>query len=506
MGQSRAASGSPASRDHGRYIRAGDLVVVFASRDKTPIPLTITPGEFLTNVFGHFSHDDMIGLPYGSKMISRNGRGYLYLLRPTPEVWTTALPHRTQILYAPDMSFITMKLNLGPGSRVIEAGTGSGSFSHFLGRTVGRGSAPTSNVEATASEQAETRGQVVRNWKGLPNEMQTSSRGTRDPNKATEAEESTAGTSSSAETGAATQTNGGSASAPIDGTVPDLEGKLWSFEFHAGRAEKARVEFAAHGLDRVATLTHRNVCKDGFGLSDAADAVFLDLPAPWEAVPYAAVALRRKTLGRICCFSPCIEQVLKTVAALTENGFSDIETFESLVKTHESTSMGPEVTIDEAIDRIKEVERRKEARRLTQIERSRMAKDLDDGAPGSSRAQSSQPSEGPDGGGEGLESGDPSNPLAEPAKKRKRPESDPAAESDNEGESSTAAADAARTIAITKRKARQLQQQKQQSTPFQAATVYSRPYHEMRGHTSYLTFATLLPRDMEKAGGGDVRS
>ena len=61
----------------------------------------------------------MIGLPYGSKMTSRGDKGFVYLLRPNPELWTIALPHRTQILYAPDMSFITAKLNLSPGAKAV---------------------------------------------------------------------------------------------------------------------------------------------------------------------------------------------------------------------------------------------------------------------------------------------------------------------------------------------------------------------------------------------------
>lgn len=44
------------------------------------------------------------------------------MLRPTPELWTLALPHRTQILYHPDISYITMWLAIKPGSVVIEAG------------------------------------------------------------------------------------------------------------------------------------------------------------------------------------------------------------------------------------------------------------------------------------------------------------------------------------------------------------------------------------------------
>lgn len=44
------------------------------------------------------------------------------MLRPTPELWTMALPHRTQILYLADIAFITSWLGIKRGSRVIEAG------------------------------------------------------------------------------------------------------------------------------------------------------------------------------------------------------------------------------------------------------------------------------------------------------------------------------------------------------------------------------------------------
>ena len=70
-------------------------------------------------------------------MLSTTENGFCYLLRPTPEIWSLALPHRTQILYMPDISFITSYLDIKPGQTVIEAGTGSGSFSHSLARTVG---------------------------------------------------------------------------------------------------------------------------------------------------------------------------------------------------------------------------------------------------------------------------------------------------------------------------------------------------------------------------------
>jgi hypothetical protein len=53
---------------------------------------------------------------------SFNSNGWILLLYPTPELWTLALPHRTQILYAADISMIVAHLDVRPGSVVVESG------------------------------------------------------------------------------------------------------------------------------------------------------------------------------------------------------------------------------------------------------------------------------------------------------------------------------------------------------------------------------------------------
>lgn len=69
-------------------------------------------------------------------METSNGKNWVLVLHPTPELWTQCLPHRTQIVYSTDAALISLLLGLRPGSKVIEAGTGSGGLSHALARCV----------------------------------------------------------------------------------------------------------------------------------------------------------------------------------------------------------------------------------------------------------------------------------------------------------------------------------------------------------------------------------
>ena len=203
-----------------------------------------------------------------------NGKGYIYLLRPTPELWTQCLPHRTQIVYTPDTAFILSKLGVRPGSICLEAGTGSGSFTHAIARQV----------------------------------------------------------------------------AP--------HGKVFTFEFHEKRYELNTAEFTAHGLDDLVTSQHRDVCAEGFNVEpNSADCVFLDLPCPWDAIPHLPAVLTQKRVGRVCCFSPCIEQVLSTLSALRKHGFVNIETYDLKYRNYEARPVQVR-SVEEACERLLEIKQR----------------------------------------------------------------------------------------------------------------------------------------------------
>jgi len=95
--------------------------------------------------------------------------------------------------------------------------------------------------------------------------------------------------------------------------------------------------------------------------------VFLDLPAPWEAVGHAKSALSKDRTTRICCFSPCMEQVLRTVNALNEHGFTEITMYETLMRPHEASQVPPLKSVRQVGEELKDMAVRREERRLRQI-------------------------------------------------------------------------------------------------------------------------------------------
>ncbi|KAI9898595.1 hypothetical protein N3K66_006955 [Trichothecium roseum] len=304
------------------------LAIVLLSRDAyQPITLEKSAGEVdgyaegavLNTRFGSFPHSTLLNVPWGSQVrastvdTGSRGRkrrretlgdgddtstpastpahdekaqgkgplkkattassGFIHIMRPSPELWTMSLPHRTQVVYTPDYSYILSRIRARPGTRLIEAGSGSGSFTHASARAV---------------------------YNGIPTEARPK------------------------------------------------RGAVFSFEFNEDRFHKMQEEVKGHYLEDMVTVTHRNVYKNGFlvnGQSPKATAVFLDVPAPWEALPHLSRRRPEPKAGQessdtwvspldpkktvyICTFSPCIEQVMQTVTELRKLGWIDVDMVE----------------------------------------------------------------------------------------------------------------------------------------------------------------------------------
>jgi tRNA (adenine57-N1/adenine58-N1)-methyltransferase len=120
-------------------ISADSPVVLLIKRGEITYA-NLNPDGQTHNQLGVFAHNDVLGKAHGETWLGQANQGSkvprLHPLPATPELWTRALDHRTQIIYSLDISLIVFHLDLRPGSVVVETGTGSGSLSVALARTV----------------------------------------------------------------------------------------------------------------------------------------------------------------------------------------------------------------------------------------------------------------------------------------------------------------------------------------------------------------------------------
>ncbi|KAL1981905.1 hypothetical protein VTN96DRAFT_2034 [Rasamsonia emersonii] len=349
-----------------------DLLIPTILRTYDDEDLGYEEGKVTNTRFGSFPHSTLIGQPWGSQIVaskvdtgSRGRRpaqkpsddgqqlkrkteeldspnatdearplkaavsassGFIHLLPPTPESWTASLPHRTQVVYTPDYSYILHRLRVRPGSTIIEAGAGSGSFTHAAARAV---------------------------FNGYPTDQPPSKK--------------------------------------------RRLGKVCSFEFHAQRVQKVREEIKQHGLDGIVDVTHRDVYNDGFllgdpktGRSPKANAVFLDLPAPWLALKHlvrdppsgSESPLDPSSPVHICTFSPCLEQAQRTISTLRQYSWLSISMVEvshrRIEVRRERYGLDAEgvrgavvfpKSVDEAVSKLRTVENRQKEWRRHQHER-----------------------------------------------------------------------------------------------------------------------------------------
>jgi tRNA (adenine57-N1/adenine58-N1)-methyltransferase len=115
--------------------RAGDLAQLVGLRHKHFI-ITLKEGAKFETHRGVLQHDDLIGKPWGTQVFSHMGSPF-FLLQPSLADLLNDLPRSSQILYPKDIGFILVTMGIGPGRKVLEAGTGSGSMTIAMAYMVG---------------------------------------------------------------------------------------------------------------------------------------------------------------------------------------------------------------------------------------------------------------------------------------------------------------------------------------------------------------------------------
>ncbi|KAA8491959.1 tRNA (adenine(58)-N(1))-methyltransferase catalytic subunit TRMT61A [Porphyridium purpureum] len=362
---------------HPPVVAEGDVVIVGEKYPNISHEV-VRAGHELQNRYGRFRLGSLIGKPVGRRWKSefeKAGKGacFVNVLAPTPELWTVALQHRTQVVYSHDIALITAHLELNAGSVVLEAGTGSCSMTFALARTV----------------------------------------------------------------------------AP--------HGTVLSFDVDEERVRSAQQEIKLLKLDHVVKVEHRNVVTRGFPESvvqHSVDAVFLDLPDPNNVIREAAHRL--KPNGALACFSPCVEQVQLSLQEIRGSGlFYDVRTVTNTTRqylTEAERFPVPDLGIDNQIRRGGTC-----AMAASNATTGGAGKTDHDEA----RAYAAISDD---------EHADPE--MSVPAVGRKRPRGK---------EASRAVSNDTTDVTV--------------ALPLEYPTVplNSRPHRDMKGHTSYLTFAYRIP-------------
>jgi tRNA (adenine57-N1/adenine58-N1)-methyltransferase len=111
-------------------ISEGDDIFLYLDRKRTYLVRVESEKSFHTHK-GYIQLGDLIGKEYGTRIASSMGIEFV-ALKPTLRDHIFKTSRRTQISYPKDISLIIMYSGIGPGSRVVEAGTGTGALTSAI--------------------------------------------------------------------------------------------------------------------------------------------------------------------------------------------------------------------------------------------------------------------------------------------------------------------------------------------------------------------------------------
>jgi tRNA (adenine57-N1/adenine58-N1)-methyltransferase len=112
------------------YIAEGSDVLLYLDRKRTYLVKVEAEKSFHTHK-GYIQLGGLIGKEYGTRIDSSMDIEFV-ALKPNLRDYIFKTNRRTQISYPKDISLIIMYSGIGPGSRVVEAGTGTGALTSAI--------------------------------------------------------------------------------------------------------------------------------------------------------------------------------------------------------------------------------------------------------------------------------------------------------------------------------------------------------------------------------------
>ncbi|MCJ7634354.1 tRNA (adenine-N1)-methyltransferase [Candidatus Bathyarchaeota archaeon] len=118
----------------GNNVKEGNDVLLYLDAKRSYL-VCVRKGERFHTHRGFILLEDLIGKSFGENVQSNLGHKFI-ILKPTVYDYLMKSLRSTQILYAKDISLILVYAAVGPGSRIVEAGTGSGAMTTALANAV----------------------------------------------------------------------------------------------------------------------------------------------------------------------------------------------------------------------------------------------------------------------------------------------------------------------------------------------------------------------------------
>jgi len=120
------------------------------------------------------------------------------------------------------------------------------------------------------------------------------------------------------------------------------KGKVISYDIRQDFIDHAMKNLKMANLERFVETKIKDVTQ-GIYEKDL-DAIILDIPNPWEAVPHSFKALR--VGGYLCTYSPLISQVENTIKEIKKHNFIEVKTLENIQREMIVSEFGTRPSFD----------------------------------------------------------------------------------------------------------------------------------------------------------------